>query len=127
MRLNPDCMRSVLIEMERADYRETIEAQTLYQSLPEYSEDDINYTISKLQEAGFIEATIMYADDDPYYISVSDITYDGHQFLANIRKDNVWSKVKNIAEGIGALSIGSISQIATAVVTELINKHLVLN
>lgn len=51
---------------------------------------------------------------------VNDITYAGHQFLANIRDDKIWKGVKGIARKIGSTSLEAFTQIASNVITELI-------
>mgnify|MGYP002958432843 FL=1 len=51
---------------------------------------------------------------------IYDMTYAGHQFLANIRSDNIWKGTKAIASKIGSSSLDAITQIASNVITELI-------
>lgn len=124
MQLNIDCMRDVLLTVESANFLEEVTLSKIQESLPEYTKDDISYTILKLNEANFIKARIKYYNDGLYIFGVSDITYAGHQFLADIRADNVWSKVKSTSKSIGATSISAITQITSAIVTELIKAQL---
>jgi len=55
---------------------------------------------------------------------VFDLTYQGHQFLDEIRSDNVWNKTKETAKSIGSFSVNTLSTIATGVITSLAQKSL---
>lgn len=89
------------------------------------SEDEINYSIVKLEEASFIKATIKsHIGYDYTIVRLDDITYQGHQFLANIRSDTIWNDVKEVSKKVGSNSLQAVSQIATAVITAIINNQL---
>lgn len=124
MKLNPDCMRDVLIVMESAGYLEELSPSAVYESLPDYSEDEINYSIIKLKEAGFIDAIIKEYNSGVAILRLDDITYIGHQFLANVRSDNIWNDVKQVSKKVGSNSISAISQIATGVISAIIKAQL---
>lgn len=124
MKLNPDCMRDILIVMENAGYQETLSPNAIYSSLPGYSEDEINYSIIKLEEAGFIDAIISEYDTGIAILRLDDITYWGHQFLSDVRSDSIWKNVKEISKKVGSNSIASISQIASGVITAIIQNQL---
>ena len=120
MKLNPDCIRDILLYMEEATYGEEICPNQLYNALQNYSHDEINYSVLKMHEARFINATIeKYIDGSTEFVLL-DITYSGHQFLSNIRESKIWNGVKSIAGKIGATSMEAFTQIASNVITELI-------
>lgn len=56
-------------------------------------------------------------------ITISDLSPEGHEFLNNIRDDTNWHKTKEVAGKIGSFSLNMLSQIATNIVTSLINTH----
>ena len=60
----------------------------------------------------------------PQVSRVFDLTYQGHQFLDEIRSDNVWNKTKETAKSIGSFSVNTLSTIATGVITSLAQKSL---
>lgn len=124
MKLNPDCIRDILLKMEDTPYQEDIYPDQLYETLPDYAHDEIDYTILKMNEAGFISATIQKYLDGSVDITIHDITYNGHQFLANIRSNNIWNNVKEVSKKVGSNSLSAISQIATGVITEIIKSQL---
>lgn len=124
MKLNPDCIRDILLKMEDAPYQEDIYPNQLYETLPDYARDEIDYAILKMREAGFISANIQKYLDGSVDITIHDITYNGHQFLANIRSNNVWDNVKEVSKKVGSNSLSAISQIATGIITEIIKSQL---
>ncbi len=124
MKLNVDCVRAVLLEIEKLPYGQDLRPTTLYSSLNAFSKDDINYSITKLKEAGFIEAVIAKSDDGSIFkFVVNDITWDGHQFLNNVRETSVWEKAKEIGGKIGSLSIPVLSDAASAFLSSLITSQ----
>lgn len=127
MKLNPDCIRDVLLQIESAPYQENIYPNQLYEALSDYSHDEIDYTILKMDEAGFISADIQKYLDNSVDIVIRDITYNGHQFLANIRSNNIWNNVKEVSKKVGSNSLSTISQIATGIITEIIKSQLGLS
>lgn len=56
--------------------------------------------------------------------NVYDLSPRGHEFLADIRSDNVWNKTKSAAKEIGVSSLRGLSSIAAQVVTAIINKYI---
>lgn len=60
-------------------------------------------------------------------IKIFDLTYEGHQFLANIRLDTTWNKTKEVAKNIGVESLQAIKDIAVATVTALIQNKIGLS
>ena len=124
MKLNLDCMRDILLHMEDAEYQESLPIQQVYDTLSDYSEDEINYSVLKLIEANFIEAMTCPYDDGVLIVKLDDITYFGHQFLANIRENKIWSATKSVMGKIGATSVQAATQVATSVVTELVKQAI---
>ena len=55
---------------------------------------------------------------------IFDLTPAGHQFLADIRKDTNWNKTKEIVKNVGSDSLDTLKQIATGVITSLIQSAL---
>ena len=126
MKLNVNCIRDVLLELEKLPFQQSCSISNLTDALPKYEPDDITYTCLKLAEAGYINIKTIQniAMSNPIIRSVEDITYEGHQFLANIRSDTVWSNIKEVSKKVGSNSISAISQIATGVITEIIKAQL---
>lgn len=122
MRLNNDCVRDILLSVEEVcDFNESFRYSKFsndFERLQPYSHDEIIYHIKQCKLASLI--TSMFATDGGDYLEVGDLTPEGHKFLANIRNDDIWNKVKKIAGTVGSHSLSAITQISANVVTQLI-------
>lgn len=123
MKLNKDCVRDVLLsceellKMDEDGYMDSLSHEELGQALPNYKTEDIIYTVVKLKEAGFLDVKVTRASGNILVdVRIYDITFTGHEFLNDIRDDNNWKKVKEIAKSVGAFSINMIAQIAVGVI-----------
>lgn len=129
MKLNHDCIRSLLLYLE--DRLESIDEIDLSGvsdvSLEKFSKDDIIYSAIKLSEAGYISAKINTDICNNINIYIKAITWEGHKFLDTIRDNTVWSQTKNILSKVSSCSISFVSTIASQVLTNLINQHFSLN
>ncbi len=125
MNLNPDCVRDVLLAVEACPFNETLNVGKLSALLPNYSEEDLWYTCLKLKEGNLIDADTVPAMTSvmPGIKAITCLTYNGHEFLANIQKDTVWTGVKDIAKQLGIASLSGLVQIASGVATALIKAH----
>jgi len=127
MKLNPDCIRDVLLQVEKQQYMEELPIDTLCRNLTEYSNEEIEYTCLKLEEAGFLELNGVKLDGGIILHSVEDITFAGHQFLADVREEPIWKTTKAVVKKTGASSLSAITQIACGVVSAIIQQELRLN
>lgn len=124
MKLKKECVRDVLKYLENnLQYNSSIFAHEI--KLQKYSSEDILYTCEKLYEAGFLNIKIQkYISDEVPLIMILSITYEGHQFLDNIRDDGVWKHTKNILSKFSSVSLTLVSKIAAEVITQLIEKQM---
>lgn len=125
MRLNVDCIRDVMLVLEDSPYGKHFSVRQLCELLTEYSEEDISYTCLKLTEADFITALVTGTLGlEPAYVKdISDITFSGHQFLADIHSDTIWNGVKSVAAKLGVASVSSLTQIVSSTTLALIKSH----
>ena len=123
MKLNLDCIRAILLKLEELPYGESYSSVNFGGLCSTYSQEDIDYSIKKLTEAHFIETDVSEFSDESYTY-ILDITYEGHQFLANIRDNTIWHNVIGICKKIGVNSVGAVTQIAATVVAELAKNNL---
>lgn len=119
MRLKQDCIRDILLGLEEElDYLQSIGKDELLSldRLSHHRTEDSLYTVSKLREAGFLNVS--------YYLGgnfrIFDITYEGHQFLENIRDPEIWAKTKQAAGKVGGVSLSVLGEIALGFVRQSI-------
>ena len=99
MKLNPDCIRDILITVESMEYNTAYTLTKLCTQLPSYSEEELNYHCLQLIDAGLLNAKAInvMGQISPQLWRIFDLTYPGHQFLADVRSDTTWNKTKNIS------------------------------
>lgn len=123
MKLNQDCVRDLLLYLEEnLTLNDHLSVENI--SLKDYSSEELLYTADKLYEAGYINCSRKIYDNIDLVILVSSITYDGHQFLDNIRDEKVFAKTKSILSTLKSVSIEIISETAAKVITNMINQQL---
>lgn len=126
MKLNPDCVRDILLSVE-----ETTDVYTpfVYERnspspvrLIPYPHNVIHYHIRQCEFSGLLMGYSEFSAG--CRILVSDLSPAGHEFLANIRNDSVWEKIKGAASATCGNSLRGIAQIAQAVMIEIIKQYL---
>ncbi|NFO86494.1 DUF2513 domain-containing protein [Clostridium botulinum] len=124
MRLNPDCVRDVLLAVENNDFGLTLSLNDLHSKIPTCSKDEIHYACLKLSEGGYLNiSTLPIAMQDVLGISsIEDLTFQGHEFLADIKADTNWNKTKDVAKKVGSFSLNTLKDIAAQVIAEVIKK-----
>lgn len=120
LKLNEDCVRAVLLDVEEkykfGDFLNLKDFEEGNSSM--FSEEEIEYTIIRLEEAGFIIATIQWINGAPWHISVSSLTWQGHEFLDNVRDTKIWRETKEVASKAGSVSLSMLATIASSVITK---------
>lgn len=120
MKLNPDCIRDILITIEDntgfGKYM-SYNLNSTYDLLQKYTFDEVRYHINQCELSNLITKVHKYLDGS---CLIQDLSPSGHQFLADIRSDNNWNKTKSIAKTVGTSSLTAIKEIATNVIAEVI-------
>jgi len=124
MKLEPDCIRDTLLAVEDYEFNAYITLDSLCEKLSQYSKDEIHYTCLKLHEGGLLTLNILPAMNQnvPLIASIDGLTFQGHEFLENIKSSSNWDKVKNGCKTVGSFSLPVMRSIATQLITEAIKK-----
>ena len=96
MRLDPDCVRDVLLAIEGTELGEYISPRTLHRTLPQYSEAEIEYTCLILSDGDFLQVMTveMPGQEMPGVKSIIRLTFQGHEFISKIRDPQRWPKLQ---------------------------------
>lgn len=123
MKLNPDCIRAVLLAVEEVCDMENFfsSIDDIEQVKGDFSENEILYHARQCDLAGMF---YNYRADIEGNFSVTDLSPKGHEFLANIREDTIWNNVKAVSAKVGSKSLNALAQIATSVISEIIKAQL---
>ena len=122
MKLNHDCIRSVMLTLEKEltidddMHMNGISVEKLWELLPKYSNQDILYTVEKLSEGGYITASIQVSSGTFIDGCVVSITYAVHEFIENVRDSRLWASVKSVLGKAGAITLPYIIQAAAEII-----------
>lgn len=123
MRLNPDCIRDILLTVEEnSGFCKSVRFQDSkdYDALKHYETDTVLYHMKQCELTGFFTKANWFMDKS---CLINDLSPKGHEFLANIREQQNWSAVKAAASKIGSFSLSAIEKVAEGVTTALINGY----
>lgn len=133
MKLNPDCIRDVLLyleenlKVENGHKFSEISLNQLEEALPHYKKEDIFYSVYNLAQIHFIEGRISDVKDiKMFFCDIDNITWNGHQFLNTIRPKSVWKATKQGAEKLGIMSIHALSTISMKVAEAVVTNPTVI-
>lgn len=125
MRLNPDCVRDILLDMEEnTDFGTFIhydpkEDHEAFRRISKYPPDEVLYHIRQCEYSGLL---IVQTWTMAPSVVIKDLSPAGHEFLANVRADTNWNKVKEKAKIVGSESLSVLAQIAGQVIAGLLSK-----
>lgn len=121
MKLNSDCIRAILLMVEdKSGFNRFVEYKKdkcSDEHISKYPHDEIMYHIKQCEQAELITGVNFLNKE---YVVITDLTPKGHEFIANIRQDNVWNGVKSVAKKVGSTSLSALINISSNVITELI-------
>jgi len=125
MRLNPDCIRDILLYVEEnTGYMRYIPVPRSIHNFDialenDYEPDEILYHIDLCEEYGYIRTDSGTIAN--FYIERLSVL--GHEFLENIRQESNWNQTKSLAKQAGSISLNVISNIASNVISSVVAKH----
>lgn len=122
MKLNYDCIRSILLELEKKSFYDEdmraviIHAEELFVSLEQYEDSEILYALQRMNEAGLIQASFTFTSGTFVSGNITAITYKGHEYLETVRDHKIWLKVKSMLSKIGGMGIDIIIETAKNII-----------
>lgn len=128
MRLNPDCIRDILLSLEQLiitggmtftfnDFEELRE----YLHLEAYTADEIEYHLRQCDMNGMLVGASFSLDGG---FNIRDLSPHAHEFLANIRSKSTYNIVKDILLKAGVFSLKAVVDVAASVATKHISEGL---
>ena len=122
MKLNYDCVRDVMLYLEKnLNFGNPIRDTSITLN---YDIKDIRYSLLKLHEINYLDGSVSKYMDGEYSVITTDITFYGHKFIGEIQSDTIWDKTKSVSKDLGIQTINGITQIASSVISSLILSKL---
>lgn len=124
MQIDVECIRDILFTVEKnATFKNpfrTEKCSTKYPVLSKYDMNKIEYHFRYLKMNGMLYVP----NPSPHIYEHYDLTPEGHEFLANVRDNNHWDKVKDIASTINFSGFNSLFEIAKGLAIISVNQQL---
>ena len=127
MKINHDCIRDLLLYLEEnliltpnLEFCSISLQELINSGQLNYPKEVIAHTATLLDQAGYIDISVSYADNCISSLDIYRITYDGYNFLDSIRPQTVWDKTKSACSKLGSWSFNTITQIASNVLSQTI-------
>lgn len=126
MVLNPDCVRDILLAVEKCPFNQTLNVDKLAAQLPNYDEETIWYACLKMGEGGLLNIITIDVRGAilPGINKITGMTYQGHEFLNAVRAPKVWRAGKDILDKTGTATIGCMKEIASKVASSVLEDYL---
>lgn len=121
MKLNQDCVREILLELETKlllNNHVYLEELKTFDTFRKFGEDTTIYAVLKLIEAGLLNGNHQYGSNELVQLGIASITWDGHLFLDTVRDNAIWSQTKETTKKLSSVSLSLISDIATHLLKE---------
>lgn len=122
MELNHDLIRDILLTIEELDYTVNGTNKDDFENLERlsaYSSKQILYTLKRLYDVGYINATFAKGEAYFHFYNVHSMTFEGHQLLDDIRDEKVWRETKEKASKLSSVSIPVLQQLASSVTKQI--------
>lgn len=124
MKLNPDCIRDILLKCEEL----CAPGKICTFPFEEFTKNDNTYTAEEtlyhLRQCDMNEYFSKSSEDLSGNFRVYDLSPKAHEFLADIRSESIWNKTKSVALEIGVSSLHGLSSIAAQIVAAIISKYI---
>ncbi len=111
MKRDMDLVRQLLLQIEQNGSP----ALSNVPSMEGFDNDDVVHHVTLLRQAGLVKAIDASSFDGVDYLQI-EMTWQGHEFLDDVRDPEIWKKTKEGAGKVGSLSLGVLADIAKAAV-----------
>ena len=124
MKINNNCARKILKEIEKIEFGEKLPVEKLHEKLKEYSIEDVLNIVTILYKENYliIIDKLPYDDNDVLKDHrIKGLTDKGYKTLDLIRDDEIWNKMKEKLPNFDEVSIFTIFDIANKIKNVEIN------
>lgn len=117
MKRDMELTRTILLQIEASPEFSTVNGEMRPVSaallgIDGHSEEEIVYHSAQLVDAGFLTGNTKMAGHG--IVMIGNLTWSGHEFLDDIRDQDIWQKTKERAKGVASIGVGFLWEIAKA-------------
>lgn len=120
MKINNDCARKVLCEVENIPYGETLTVAKLQEKISEFSVEDVVAIVTLFNKEHYLTVLDKVSYDDNEVLrdhKIKSLTERGYKALDLIRSDDLWNQIKEKVINFDELSIYTIFDIASKIMS----------
>lgn len=118
MRLNPDCVRDILLTLEEkltsnddGDIEQlTVDEICSFDQLSSYQRSEVIHIVKMLYDSSILKPGKRYVSD--ICNRVADITPQGYKLIDSIKSQTKWNKIKSYAKPLGELTLKALFDLA---------------
>ena len=118
MKINNECARKILFEVESIPYGETITVAKLQEKMSEFSIEDVLAIVTLFNKEHYLTVLdkVSYDDNDVLRDhKIKCLTEKGYKCLDLIRNDEDWNQIKSKINNFDEISIYTIFDIANKI------------
>jgi Hypothetical protein (DUF2513) len=108
VQLQPDFVREILLAIEADPKYAGVNPRPII-ILDGHTEEETKYHVSRLIQAGLVDGNFNRPQLPPL---VKGLTWDGHQYLENIRDPEIWKKTNESLREVGGFSFDLVKALA---------------
>lgn len=115
MKINNECARKVLFEVEKIPYGEILTVAKLQEKISEFSIEDVLSIVTLFNKEYYLNVMDKASYDDNEVLrdnKIKCLTEKGYRALDSIRSDEVWNLIKSSLDNFNEISIFTIFDIA---------------
>lgn len=136
MRLNQECVRDVILYIESEtkpctslslnDFYRPIDGEYIINKrLQKYDQETLEYTLMKLAETKYIDGDPSLTGENHLIgYTIRALSWNGHKFADTIRDPKIWKNTKKVLSHLESVSITFLSNVASKVLENYIDKHI---
>lgn len=125
MKINNNCARKILLEVEKIPYGETITVGKLHETIKDFPIEDVLFLVTLFNREHYLTVLdkASYDDNDVFRDhKIKCLTEKGYKTLDLIRNDNTWNMMQEKISNFDELSIFTIINIASKLLNVEHNK-----
>lgn len=115
MKLDPQCIREILLAVEdKTDYYTPVSAFEVAEAT-EFDRDVVLYHIRQCELYGYFTEVRRYVNGDDDCVII-DLSPKGHEFLRDIRSEKIWDQAMKKILPLGTVSLSILQQVASSII-----------